>query len=168
MRRPDFVFMKDKTNTQPPRKYLVELTEKQMQILEYACERQGRLIWGQLEHALQEPCEEAWHEKYAETHPRKPDGQRDLGHSTNEFWEMQEHVENACRELKSLCWGDVDHGVGYYETADILFDLYHVMRYQRYLDMPKEIQETCRWTVMSDKPRHYGTEPLALISKKEE
>ena len=138
-----------------------------MILLERACEMQGRLIWGQLEHPLQEACEEAWHRKYAITHPPTPDGKPDMGHSTDDFWGMRECVEKACQDLRALCWGS-GKGIGYDDVADILFDIYHVLRHQRYLELPKEEQELMRGTVMSHRAHHFGSEPLVSVSRKQD
>lgn len=141
------------------KRYLVELSEKQLFILENTCENYARMLAGQ-DMTFKDIFEEAWHKNVQE--------KQNLEYTGDEFWEMRHQVEEHVRALKELCWNqpcNVYNGIGYSEKTDILFDMYQTFRHQRYLDMSKEDQETMRWTVMADSPGHYGKELLPIIKK---
>lgn len=60
------------------------------------------------------------------------------------------------------------YGIKYSEQSDILFDIYQAFRYQRYLDMSPEDKEICKYTVLSDSPMGYSSEPLPKITHVED
>lgn len=49
------------------KKYQIELTERQLQLLSYACEKADRQIIGQLDVSLWHDCMEAWEREYKKT-----------------------------------------------------------------------------------------------------
>ena len=55
------------------------------------------------------------------------------------------------------------NGVGYDDTADILFDLHQVLRHQLWLDRPED--KKSHITVDADEAMRFGSEPLAIIER---
>ena len=136
-------------------KYILELTEKQARLLSWACEQMSRLICGQ-DNAYRDLFEAAI---YARKNELSKDELRDLGHKTEEF----------AKEAKLLFWGLGGcsyHGINYDDNADILWDIYTVIRHQLWEDNPDPNKS--KWTVDAFPASRVGDEPLAVIKKVEE
>ena len=141
------------------KRYQIEVSEKQLFLLEQMCENYARMLAGQ-DMTFKDLFEEAWHKNVQE--------KQNLEYCGDEFWNMRHQVEEHVRALKELCWNQpvgVYNGVGYSEKSDILFDMYQTFRYQRYLDMSPEDKELMKLTVMSDSPGHYAKEDLPIIKR---
>lgn len=144
------------------KKYTLELTEKQARLLSYACDQFARLIEGQ-DSSFQDLMEGAWEKRCKKA----------TGSSMDEDWDggwsgMREEAEWTCREIKRKFWGLPNNslnGVGYDDTADIIWDIYQCLRYQLWLDMP---EPKSHWTVNAFPARRYGSEPLAIVTSKDE
>ena len=140
-------------------RYCVELTKNQLSALEHGCEQLARMIVGQ-DFIYQDVFEQAW-----DKNVREKNGYEVCG---PEWREMRNEVESICARLKKLCWnmdGAGVYGIKYSEQTDILFDMYQAFRYQRYLDMSPKDKEICRYTVLSDSPMGYSSEPLPKITR---
>lgn len=93
------------------------------------------------------------------------------GHGMDNEWDggwyaMRSDAERFCKEIKKRFWGmewNAMYGVGYDDTADILFDLHQVLRKRLWEDRPEH--EKSYITVDSDTPMRFGSEPLAKIEK---
>lgn len=46
------------------KKFQIEVTERQLQLLSYACEKADRQIIGQLDISLKDDCLDAWEQEY--------------------------------------------------------------------------------------------------------
>ena len=142
--------------------YNLQLTERQVKLLSYACDRMARLIEGQ-DWTYQELMEEAWEKRCKEATGNMMDKEWDGGWSN-----MRAEAEEICKKIKKRFWGcesNAMYGVGYDETADILWDVHQCLRHQLWLDRPDE--EKSIITVDADEPMRFGTEPLAIIIRKE-
>lgn len=140
--------------------YNLQLTEKQARLLSYACDRLSRIICGQ-DWTFQEFMEEAWEKRCKETTGEMMDDEWDGG-----WHNMRQEAEEICKKIKKRFWGceaNAMYGIGYDDTADILFDIHQCIRHQLWLDKPESHKSHI--TVDSDTPMRVGSEPLALISK---
>ena len=139
--------------------YQLELTERQVKILSYACDQFSRLICGQ-DWSYQELFEAAWEKRCKEATGNMMDKEWDGG------WDkMRADAEAICKQIKKRFWGceaNAMYGIRYNDTADILFDLYRVIRHQLWSDNPNRLN----YTVDSENPIYsIGTQPLSIISK---
>lgn len=143
--------------------YTLHLTKRQVELLSYACDRFSRLLIGQ-DWTYQELFESAWEKRCKEAVG---------GHGFDKEWDggwqnMREEAEAFARNIKKKFWGldwRTMNGVGYDDTADILFDLYQVLRHQLWLDRPED--QKLPITVDSDEAMQFGSEPLAIIEREE-
>lgn len=146
------------------RKVTITCTEKQLAMLEMICDRYARLIQGQLELSLQDICEKAWERRHkTEANPHA------IG--SEEWYTMRHDLEALLEGMKERFWGlsgGSYNGLGYDDWADSLWDMHQVMRYARYCAMPKDKRDLMRYTVMSDSPMRFGSEPLVSIEYKAE
>ena len=150
---------KKKENDTKEKRYLIEVSEKQLFALEQCCENYARMLLGQ-DMALTDLFERAWDEEV-----RKP---QNLEPTSREFWDMRHEVEEHVTKLKALCWNcprNQNLGVGHNNRADILIDMYHTFIYQRWIDMVSDSKEMMRNTVMSEPPMRYSTtEDLPIVT----
>ena len=121
------------------KQFTITLNERQLKALAYACRMTDRLIIGQLDCSLQECCENAFeklHEK---------DG---LGEIGSKPWNiMRSLVELSIHTLRRVCWGvdyGENHGIGFNEVADILFDMQKVMEHALWLE--EDPDKRSNWT----------------------
>lgn len=139
--------------------YKIELTENQAKMLSYACDQFSRLICGQ-NWSYQELMEAAWEKRCKEATGKMMS--KDFEGGWNK---MRQTAETLCREIKRVFWGlpaNTMNGIHYDDTADILFDIYQVIRHQLWLDRPDD--KKSRMTVDSDPAMQHGKEPLAKIT----
>ena len=142
--------------------YQLELTERQAKLLSYACDRLSRIICGQ-DWTYQEFMEEAWEKRCKEATGKSMDKEWDGGWSA-----MREDAEEICKKIKKRFWNldsNTFYGIGYDDTANILYDIHQVLRRQLWEDKPSGKKSFI--TVDSDTPMRTGSEPLAQISKNE-
>ena len=150
--------MKKKKENKPI--YTLRLTERQAKLLSYACDQFSRLICGQ-DWSYQNLMEEAWEKRCKEA----------TGNFMNDEWDggwyaMRHDAEAICEQIKKRFWGldwNSLYGVKYDDTADILYDLHQVIRYQLWLDRPES--EKSHITVDASPAMRFGSEPLAEITK---
>ena len=143
--------------------YTLHLTKHQVELLSYACDRLSRLICGQ-DWTYQEFFEQAWEKRCKDAVG---------GHGMDKEWDggwyaMRHDAEEISRQIKKRFWGleyRSMYGIYYDDSADILFSLHQVLRHQLWLDKPDS--EKSPITVDADTPRRFGSEPLAIIEKKE-
>ena len=140
------------------KKYTIELTERQLRGLAYACRVTDRLILGQLDFSLRECCEAAWEKRHK-------DSENLIG---NPKWQdMRKEVERHINELRMLCWGQemgALNGVYYDDFADMLFDMQKVIEHALWLDNPEEIRNN--FTNNAFPPEQISNEPLMTINSK--
>lgn len=121
------------------KQFSITLNERQLRLLVYACRVTDRLIIGQLNFSLQECCEAA----FEKLHMGKEAGK--IG--SDEWYVMRFEVEEAIHKLRKLCWGveyGENHGIGYDDTADVLFDMQKVIEHALWLE--KDPQKRSNWT----------------------
>ena len=126
---------KNKENKQ----FTITLNERQLRLLAYACRVTDRLIIGQLDFSLQECCEAAYEKLYKDDEAGKI--------SSYEWYAMRHRVEDAIQKLRRLCWGlepNWNNGIGYNDTADILFDMQKVMEHALWLE--EDPEKRSNWT----------------------
>ena len=141
-------------------KVVLTLTEKQSQILEKVCDAYCRLICGQ-PREIEELMMAAWEKRC----------KKETGKLMDDIWDggwdiAQSQAKLFSDEMRMKFWGcprSTMYGLGYDETADILYDLYQVLRHERYLNMSEKDQQQLRMTVLADKPMQFSSEPLAEI-----
>ena len=141
------------------KKYTIELTERQLRGLAYACRVTDRLILGQLDFSLRECCEAAWEKRHK-------DSEKLIDNP--KWWEMRDEVERHINELRMLCWGQergAFNGVYYDDFADMLFDMQKVMEHALWLDNPEESRNN--FTNDAFPPEQISNEPLITVKSKE-
>lgn len=147
------------TKTENKHVYQLELTERQAELLNYACDRLSRIICGQ-DWTYQEFMEEAWEKRCKEATGEIMDKEWDGG-----WYAMRADAEAWCKQIKKRFWNlesNALYGIHYDDVADILFSLHTVIRHQLWKDRPGE---KSRMTVDSDEPTKVGSEPLATIRR---
>ena len=140
--------------------YTLRLTERQAKLLSYACDQFSRLICGQ-DWSYQNLMEEAWEKRCKEATGKFMNDEWDGG-----WYAMRHDAEAICEQIKKRFWGlgwNSLYGVKYDDTADILYDLHQVIRYQLWLDRPES--EKSHITVDASPAMRFGSEPLAEITK---
>ena len=142
------------------KKFILEVNERQLGLLEGACELYARLLMGQLSLGrFQDICEEAW----CKSHKSK------IGDP--DWFEMRQNLERTLNQIKFDHWKfspGQSGGVGFNDQGDIYWDMYQCMRHARFLSFDEKTKETMRWTVMADKPHRWGEEPLITIKEKKD
>lgn len=148
----------------PEKRYTIELTEHQLEILSMVCDRYSRLIEGQLELSLQEVCEQAWCSDHkTKEHPH--------GIGSPEWYEMRENLERTLKEMEYTYWGLSGgryNGIDYDKTADLLWEMHKSMEYAIWDNMDPESKERMRFTVMSDGPMALTGEPFITVRRKDD
>jgi len=141
------------------KQFIITLNERQLKLLAYACRVTDRLILGQLDFSLQECCENA----FEKLHKGKEAGK--IG--SDEWYAMRFEVEEAIHKLRELCWGveyGENHGIGYDDTADVLFDMQKVIEHSMWLEKnPEE-----RSNITNDAFEHtspFGSERNIKVTK---
>ncbi len=143
------------------KKYIIELNERQMRLLSWALDTLPRLIEGQ-DHSFQDLLEQAWEKRCKEATGKMMDDEWDGG-----WYQMRHEAEETCLKIKRRFWGlppNTLNGIHYDDTADILWDMYQVIRHQLWLDNPDP--EKPRWTVDASPATQFGDEPLIVVKPK--
>ena len=143
------------------KKYIIELNERQMRLLSWALDTLPRLIQGQ-DHSFQDLLEQAWEKRCKEATGKMMDDEWDGG-----WHEMRHEAEETCLKIKRRFWGlppNTLNGIHYDDTADILWDMYQVIRHQLWLDNPDP--EKPRWTVDASPATQFGDEALIVVKPK--
>lgn len=142
--------------------YTLRLTEGQVKLLSWACDRMARLIEGQ-DWTYQELMEAAWEKRCKAA----------TGHIMDKEWEggwhdMRNDAEDICKQIKKRFWGldpRAMYGIYYDDSADVLWDIHQVLRHQLWYDSENRAER--KWTVDADEPMRIGNEPLAMITREE-
>ncbi len=147
------------------KKFQIEVTEKQLQLLSYACEKADRQIIGQLDISLKNDCLDAWEREY-----KKENGIKGVLKTLPPEWhDVRHEIERHIDELRQLCWNCDKfryYGISYDNTADTLWDMHRVFRHALWNERPGN--ERSYITVDSENPSEmlrYGSEPYAKIIK---
>ena len=151
-----------KNKETPKHIYTLELTKRQAELLSWGLDSLSRIIEGQ-DRTYQDMMEAAWERRCKEATGNPMDDEWDGG-----FWKMREDAEELALQIKERFWGlprNTLYGVKYDDTSDILWDIYQVIRHQLWLDRPED--KKSRWTVDASEAMRFGSEPLAIIKRKE-
>lgn len=135
------------------KKYQIELTERQLQDLNCACDLMSRIRCGQMRTALQGIIEEAYE-------------RNDHKEMDDAWWWMRNEVEKLLDRLKQIGWKmphNGDYGVHYDEQADRLYDMHQVIRNVLYWE--RHNGEKTYISVDGDTPMQFGNEPLIKVKK---
>lgn len=138
------------------KKFTIELNEKQLVLIDRACELYSRFICGQL---WLGPVQDVFFEAHHKTHPGE------------KFGACRDELEADMKMLMKKYWGlsaNSHFGLGFDDRADTLWDIHKSCEHARYLAKPKDEQEALRWTVLADKPMAFGTEPLMKVTENKE
>lgn len=138
--------------------YQLELTERQARLLSYACDSMARIIEGQ-DRTYQDMMEAAWEKRCKEATGKMMDEEWDGG-----WYNMRADAERMIMEMKKRFWGlgpNALYGVNYDESADIIWDIYQVIRHQLWKDNPSRSS----YTVDASEGVQFGTEPMAVIKR---
>lgn len=143
--------------------YTLRLTKRQAELLSWTCDQFSRIIIGQ-DWTYQEMFEQGWEKRCKEATGRMMDEEWDGGWQAmrNEAEELSQHIKKRFFGLDRCTL----NGVGYDDSADILFDLYQVIRKQLWDDRPDD--QKSFMTVDSDKAMQFGSEPLARIERNDD
>lgn len=136
------------------KKYRIELTEKQVKLLSYVCDRFSRVIIGQLKAGIENELEEALLRH------------RFNGEMTDDYWREREKIGETLDFLHTFCYNQAtnqSYGIRYSEDSDILIDIHQVLRHQLWLDDEDENKSTA--TVSSSSAHQWAKEPLIKIEK---
>lgn len=131
-------------------RFTMELSKKQLRILNDMCECQARNICGQLDVGL----ETIIYRAVERTYP------------TAEFQKRHEICEDIAmrlKEIKKLGWdmeGNASYGIKYDDLSDILFDFHQVIRHHLWLVRP---EPKCDFTNDAYPATQHGSEPLVTI-----
>jgi hypothetical protein len=121
------------------KQFAITLSERQLRLLAYACRVTDRLIIGQLNFSLQECCEAAFEKLH------KSDEAGKIGSGS---WNLMRFVvEQSIQTLRATCWGveyGQNHGLGYDNSADILFDMQKVIEHALWLE--EDPDKRSNWT----------------------
>ena len=134
------------------KKYKIELTEYQLKALSSVLDKQARLIFGQLDIAIEDECLEAL-----------------VKHRHNgnyqDAYDDKEKLEDLLYQLKKLCWNqskNASYGVNYSDYSDMLIDMHEVIRHELW----KEDDKRLNYTVDAYPAHHWnGNEPLIKVEK---
>lgn len=147
------------------KKFQIEVTERQLQLLSYACEKADRQIIGQLGISLEDDCLDAWEREY-----KKENGIKGVLRTLPDEWhEVRKEVRKHIDELRELCWKCnkfYSFGIGYSRTADTLWDMHRVFRHALWKERP--VDRRSNITVDAENPSDLdicGDEPFAKILK---
>lgn len=130
------------------KKYTIELTENQLELLKEATEFSARFICDQVNHTY-------WISQA-----------RDKDFASPEWREKANQVDKKMNEVKKLWWdidGHGNNGIGYNKNADALFDMYQVIRHQLWKD--DENQDKSTTSNQSYPASKYSPEPLIIVEK---
>ena len=151
--------MSNRTEKQKGKQFTITLNERQLRLLAYACRVTDRLIIGQLNFSLQECCEAAFEKLH------KDDKAKKIG--SDDWYVMRFVVEKAIQTLRKLCWGvdyGMNHGLGYDESADILFDMQKVMEHALWLE--EDPDKRSNWTNDAfEHTNNFGSEKNIKVNK---
>ena len=137
------------------KQYKLTLTENQVKALKNACEQYARLICGQ-DTALISLFSDAWSRQVKNA--RGKNCASDLSDMILDAQEMSTAIRERFYGIESKT---KQNGCGFDKTADILFDIYTVLRYRLWLDDTDPSKSTSG--VDPSKPIQLGTEPLCRI-----
>ena len=144
------------------KKYVLELNQKQAELLSWALDTFPRLIEGQ-NHAYQDLLESAWERRCKKATGRSMDDEFEGG-----WQKMREDAETFCKEIKRRFWDlapNANYGIHYDESADILWDIYATLRYEIWKNKP---EPKSHFTVDAYLATQFGKEPLAKVTSKDE
>ena len=144
-------------------KYTIELTKRQAELLSWTCDTMARIIEGQ-DWTYQQMLEMAWEKRCKEATGTMMDDTFEGG-----WHEMRADAEEICQYIKSRFWGlpaNTLNGIHYDGIADIIWDMYQVIRHQLWKDRPAD--KRSNWTVDASPASQIGDAPLISISRKNE
>lgn len=144
------------------KKYIIELNERQAQLLSYACDQFARLIQGQ-DAAFQDLMEMAWEKRCKNATGNMMDKEWDGG-----WYAMREEAERTCREIKRKFWGlpaNTLNGIHYDDTADILVDIHQVIRHELWKN---RLEPKSHMIVDAFPATRFGEETLCTATSKDE
>jgi hypothetical protein len=117
-------------------KYVITATAEQIKEIELALEILARLRIGQIYDALRE--------------------MKDSGGRNHKFdWDMIQRIEEIVKPALHLGFNE-SYGVGRFEDADTVWDMYETIRYRLSHDSLKEGEKPNRLDVRFDSPMHWN------------
>lgn len=140
------------------KKYIIELNQRQAELLSWALDTFPRLIEGQ-GHAFQDLMESAWEKRCKKVTGGMMDKKFEGG-----WYKMREDAETIVREIKHRFWNlawNSDNGIHYDDSADILWDIYQVLRHEIWKNRPEPKSKA---TVDAFPATQFGKEPLAKVT----
>ena len=144
------------------KKYIIELNERQAQLLSWALNTFPRLIEGQSS-AYQDLLESAWERRCKKATGKMMDDEFEGG-----WQKMREDAEAFCKEIKKRFWGlapNAEYGIHYDESADILWDIYQCLRFELWKNRP---EPKSHMTVDAFPATGFSEEPLCTVTSKDE
>ena len=84
------------------------------------------------------------------------------------WYKMREDAETFCKEIKKRFWNlapYANYGIRYDESADIIWDIYQVIRHELWKNRPEPKSHI---TVDASPATQFGSEPLAIVTSKED
>lgn len=144
------------------KKYILEMNERQAQLLSWVCDTFPRLMAGQAS-PFQDLFESAWEKRCKKATGKMMDRDFEGG-----WYKMREDAEAFCEEIKKRFWDlapNSHYGIHYDEVSDIIWDFHRVIRHELWKNNPKHSM----WTVDAENPSSStGNEPLIKVTSKDE
>ena len=141
-----------KANTEIPdpqgeRIYALTLNRRQLKLLSQECDSDSRNIIGQLDAGVGFDIDEAIFKHY----------------EGDARWKLRDQVKLMLKGIYQSCWNlnaGQYNGIRYDDEADILFDMYQVLRHQLWLEKPNRSMMTVDADV-----HQWGDEPLIEVER---
>jgi hypothetical protein len=140
------------------KKYILEMNERQAQLLSWALDTFPRIIQGQ-DHAIQDILESAWDKRCKKATGKMMDDGFEGG-----WQKMREDAERLVAQMRWRFWGQTGgtyNGIHYDETADILWSMHTVLRHELWKNRPGPKID---WTVDAFPGTQFTDEPLIKVT----
>lgn len=136
------------------KRFIIECTEKQLQMIDAATELQCRLICGQM---WLGPVQDIFMDAFEKAFPDKS------------WQDIRSELEEDMKMLQKKYFNlspNASYGLGHDNYADNLWSIHKCCEHARWLALPQEDKEKTKWSVMADPPMQYGDQPLMKVELK--
>lgn len=133
------------------KKYIIEVSEEQLRLLNMACEFTSRFICGQTDTS-------SW--------PSAALHNKEMDINDKSWVERRNKANELMDELKMLVWKrqpNEFYGVGFHEDSDGLWDMYQTFRHELWKQLDDEHKQATKNTVMSHPAMQFGKLSLPYV-----
>ena len=138
------------------KRFIIECTEKQLQMIDAATELQARFIYGQM---WLGPVQDIFMDAFKKAFPNK------------RLQDIRDELEEDMKMLQKKYFNlhaSASYGIGHDNYADNLWSIHKCCEHARWLSMPQEYREQTKWTVCAYPPMQCGDQPLMKVELKQE